>query len=317
MSTLPYFDAATVRSHLPWDVAIEGIEQALQKSVDPEADSPRLFAPTPQGEFLMMPASTSQLMGVKVLTISPHNPERGLEKIQGTYLLFDSDTSAPLCVMDGTEVTSIRTPAITLAALRAMAAAAPEGEELPASPEILVFGVGVQGKNHIRAAHWAWPQAHFKVVGRNPQRIKAAIGELNAEGIQVEDATEVMESAIQHADVIITVTTSSTPLFDGNLVRSGAIVAAVGQHGLDAREVDAELVVRSDVMLESRSGMLREGGDIIPARSAKEWEEIHPSNLQDAVRGNFTRTPGKPALFAGVGMSWEDLVLASIVYKNA
>ena len=94
-------------------------------------------------------------------------------------------------------------------------------------------------------------------------------------------------------------------------------MAAVGQHGLDAREVDAELVVRSDVMLESRSGMLREGGDIIPARSAKEWEEIHPSNLQDAVRGNFTRTPGKPALFAGVGMSWEDLVLASIVYKNA
>jgi ornithine cyclodeaminase len=107
---------------------------------------------------------------------------------------------------------------------------------------------------------------------------------------------------------------STTPLFEGGWVRPGAIVASVGQHGLDAREVDAELVLRSDVVLESRTGMFREGGNIIPARSLEEWQERQPANLREAVRGEFTRAPGNPALYTGVGMSWEDLVLAGIVY---
>lgn len=316
MSTLPYVDGEGVRAALPWKTAIEGIEQALRGSVDPEDDGPRLFAPTPNGEFLIMPATSAEVMGVKVLTISPQNPDRGLEKIQGTYLLFDTDTSAPICVMDGTEVTSVRTPAVTLAGLRALAASAPAGDELPESPQVLVFGVGTQGKNHIRAAKWAWPKAQFQVIGRSSERIESTIETLQAEGIEVVDATSDVETAVRAADVIVTVTTSATPLFKGDWVRGGAIVASVGQHGLDAREVDAELVLRSDVVLESRGGMFREGGNIIPARSVEEWIKRNPVNIREAVRGELTRTAGKPALFTGVGMSWEDLVLANVVYRG-
>jgi ornithine cyclodeaminase len=314
LATLPYISAEDVRAALPWHTAIEGIEAALRAGVDPEGDGPRLFAPTPNGEFLIMPAKAPEVMGVKVLTISPENPERGLEKIQGTYLLFDSDTSAPLCVMDGIEVTAVRTPAITLTGLRALAAAAPAGDELPEAPEVLVFGAGIQGLNHIRAVRWAWPNARFRVVGRRPERIQALIETLAADGIEVADATGEVEAAVHAADIIVTVTSSTTPLFEGGWVRPGAIVASVGQHGLDAREVDAELVLRSDVVLESRTGMFREGGNIIPARSLEEWQERQPANLREAVRGEFTRAPGNPALYTGVGMSWEDLVLAGIVY---
>ena len=314
MTTLPYVDAATVRQSLPWKTAIEGIELALRNDVDPEADGPRLFAPNPNGEFLIMPASSKKMMGVKVLTISPQNPNQGLEKIQGTYLLFDADTSAPKCVIDGTEITSIRTPAVTLTGLRALAANAPEGDELPDAPKVLVFGAGTQGINHIRAAKWAWPNAQFTIIGRSRARIQSTLSTLQAEGVNATNATADIETAVRNADIIITVTTSSKPLFDGNWVRGGALVASVGQHGLDAREIDANLVLRSDIVLESRGGMLREGGNIIPARSKEEWEILHPANIQDAVLGRFTRKKGKPALFTGVGMSWEDLVLANAVF---
>lgn len=316
MRFLPYIDDESVRAALPWETAVEGIEAALRGGVDPENDGPRLFAPNPGGEFLIMPTSAPEVMGVKVMTISPANPDRGLEKIQGIYLLFDTDTGAPICVMDGKEVTSVRTPAVTVAGLRSLASAAPEGDELPESPEVLVFGVGVQGVNHVRAAKWAWPEARFRMVGRRPERIRAAIDSLAAEGIEVADATGDIESAVRSADVIITVTTTAEPLFPGEWVHGGAIVAAVGQHGLDAREVDAELVLRSDVVLESRCGMFREGGTIIPARSVEEWTEIHPVNIREAVRGEFLRTPGRPSLFTGVGMSWEDLVLADVVFRG-
>jgi ornithine cyclodeaminase len=61
---------------------------------------------------------------------------------------------------------------------------------------------------------------------------------------------------------------------------------------------------------------LREAGDLIPARSAEEWDAIHPANLRDLVKGEFERSAGKPCLFAGVGMAWEDLVIASLVYEG-
>ncbi|MBO9705751.1 MAG: ornithine cyclodeaminase family protein, partial [Arthrobacter sp.] len=134
-----------------------------------------------------------------------------------------------------------------------------------------------------------------------------------AEGVDVEARTA---ADVGTADVILCATTSTTPLFDGAAVAPDAVVAAVGQHGLDAREVDAALVHRSDVVVEGRASALREAGDLIPARSAEEWQWIRPANLRDLVVDGIARTPGKPCLYAGVGMAWEDLVTAAMVYEG-
>jgi ornithine cyclodeaminase len=309
--SLPYFDAAAVRAAAPWPTAVAALERALADGVDPELDSPRLFSPAPGGEFLLMPAQGASYSGVKALTVAPGNPARGLEKIQGIYLLIDSDTLAPLATMDGTELTAIRTPATTLMAVKHILAAAPDGA--PPNPQVLVFGAGIQALNHLRAAHAVLPGARFAVVGQRPERVQALIGTLAAEGVTVRAGSTL---DVPDADVILCTTSSRTPLFDGGLVADGAVVAAVGQHGLDAREVDATLVLRSDVVVEGRASALREAGDLIPARSAEEWERIHPLNLQELVAGKLERTPGKPCLYAGVGMAWEDLVTAAVVYEG-
>jgi ornithine cyclodeaminase len=276
-----------------------------------------LFSPAPNGEFLLMPASGQRYSGIKALTVAPANPIRGLEKIQGVYILFDSDTLAPLATMDGNELTAIRTPATTLLAVKHILASAPEGappsHESTEGKRVLVFGAGVQALNHLRAAHAVLPEASFAVVGRRPERVTALIGQLATEGIEVRPGSL---AEVPDADVVICATSSRTPLFDGGLVAPGAVVAAVGQHGLDAREVDAGLVLRSDVVVEGRASALREAGDLIPARSAQEWETIRPVNLLDLVKGEFERSPGKPCLYAGVGMAWEDLATAAVVYEG-
>jgi 1-piperideine-2-carboxylate/1-pyrroline-2-carboxylate reductase [NAD(P)H] len=319
--TLPYFDAAAVRAAAPWTTAIAALEHALLNGVDPEDDSPRLFSPAPNGEFLLMPASGQRYSGIKALTVAPANPARGLEKIQGVYILFDSDTLAPLATMDGNELTAIRTPATTLLAVKHIMASAPDGA--PRSHEstdrnrVLVFGAGVQALNHLRAAHAVLPEAGFAVVGQRPERVTALIRQLATEGIEVRPGSQAQVPAlVPEASVVICATSSRTPLFDGGLVAPGAVVAAVGQHGLDAREVDAGLVLRSDVVVEGRASALREAGDLIPARSAEEWEAIRPANLRDLLKGEFKRSPGKPCLYAGVGMAWEDLATAAVVYEG-
>ena len=291
--------------------AVQALERALLDGVDPEEDSPRLFSPAPGGEFLLMPASGRRYSGIKALTVAPGNPARGLEKIQGVYVLFDSETLAPVALMDGTELTAIRTPATTLLAVKHILAAAPGGA--PTAPRVVVFGAGVQALNHVRAAHAVLPGASLAVVGRRPERVQSMITKLAAEGIRVDPAGV---TDVPDADVVLCTTSSRTPLFDGGLVAPGAVVAAVGQHGLGAREVDAGLVLRSDVVVEGRASALREAGDLIPARSAEEWEGIRPANLRDLVSGELKRSPGKPCLYAGVGMAWEDLVTAAVVYER-
>ncbi|MFJ3958802.1 ornithine cyclodeaminase family protein [Arthrobacter sp. NPDC090010] len=309
--SLPYFDDAAVRAAAGWTTAVEALAQALRDGTDPESDSPRIFAPAPGGEFLIMPAADRRYSGVKALTVAPGNPARGLEKIQGVYVLYDSDTLAPLAVLDGTELTAVRTPATTLLAVTRLLAAAPDAA--PERPHVLVFGAGVQALNHLRAAHALIPGATFGVAGRTPERTRRLIETLAAEGVEVREQTA---DDVGTADVVLCATTSATPLFDGARVAPGAVVAAVGQHGLDAREVDAALVLRSDVVVEGRASALREAGDLIPARSAADWERIAPGNLRDLVLGQVTRTPGKPCLYAGVGMAWEDLVVAAVVYEG-
>lgn len=309
--TLPYFDAAAVQAAAPWATAITALERALRDDVDPEEDSPRLFSPAPGGEFLLMPAVGRHYSGVKALTVAPGNPARGLDKIQGIYLLVDSDTLAPLATLDGTALTAIRTPATTLLAVKHILAAAPDGG--PAAPRVLVFGAGIQALNHVRAASAVFPEASFAVVGQRAERVQALIQQLAAEGIEVRSASA---AEVSHSDVVLCTTSSRTPLFDGGLVAPGAVVAAVGQHGLDAREVDSALVLRSDVVVEGRASAWREAGDLIPARSVEEWKDIRPANLRELIKGEFERTPGRPCLYAGVGMAWEDLVTAALVYEG-
>ncbi|MDR5701562.1 ornithine cyclodeaminase family protein [Agromyces aerolatus] len=310
---LPYFDADEIRGVLTFERAIDAIDRALRSGVDPEDDAPRLFSPAPNGEFLIMPATGAAYSGVKALTVAPGNPERGLEKIQGVYVLVSSDTLAPVAVMDGSVLTAIRTPATTLCAVRAIAAAAPR--PMPAAPRVLVYGAGTQAHGMIAAAAGVFGPAVFGVVGRTPERVDAL--RRGFEGtIEVSDRTGDRAGAVAEADVIICATTSDAPLFDGALVKDDAIVAAVGTHGLDRRELDDGLVRRADLVVEGRRSARAENGNLATALTAEDWRDRPPANLRDAVRGAFTRRPGRPAVYTGVGMSWEDLVCASVVFDE-
>lgn len=323
MTTAPqfitFFSADEVRELLTFETAVNALEAALHAGLTPEDDGPRLFADAPNGEFLLMPAQSHTFSGVKALTIAPDNPERGLEKIQGLYILYSSDDLAPVAVMEGACLTAIRTPAVTQTAIRNLARIAPAGAELGSDPHILVFGAGTQALGHVHAALVDFPDATFEIVGRRPERVAALIDTLANDSatshVSVSAAADT-DTAVANADIIITTTTSLTPVFNGSLVKSTAIVAATGTHGLDAREIDDDFVTRADIVVEGRASARRENGNLATAISDETWENNPPANLQDLVVGKFTRTAGRPAFYTGVGMSWEDLVCASAVYTS-
>ena len=314
--TLPYFDAVAVLETLTFARAMDAVEAALRNDVDPELDGPRLFSPAPDGEFLLMPAQGDRFSGLKALTVAPQNPARGLEKIQGLYILLDSGTLAPAAVMEGSSLTAIRTPAVAISAVRQLAALAPAGAAVPANPQILVFGAGTQGRGSILAARSVFPDATFDVVGRSAERVSQLRSELTSHGINIVDRGNDPESAVRAADIIVCATTASAPLFDGALVRDSAIVAAIGTHGRDLRELDDALIGRADIVVEGRASAERENGNLATAFTADDWITSPPPNLRDLATGAVTRRPGHPAVYTGVGMSWEDLVCATVVFTE-
>lgn len=315
MSSLPYFDADAVRAALPFARAIRAIEEGLLGGVDPEEDSPRLFSPAPDGEFLLMPAEGAELSGLKALTVAPGNPARGLAKIQGLYLLYSSDTLAPVAVLEGASLTAIRTPAVTLTALRHLARASRPDARPPARPEILIFGAGVQAAGHIEAALVDFPAARFGVVGRRPENVAALIDRFPQ--LDLRDRGNDRDTAVREADIVICATSAESPLFDGALVRDEALVAAVGTHGQHLRELDDRLVRRADLVVEGRASARRENGNLASALGPDDWaSDAAPANLAELVRRGMTRRAGRPALYTGVGMSWEDLICAAVVFAE-
>lgn len=275
--------------------AVAALRAALLAGLDPEADPARAVVPVRRGQLLLMPAEWGRYAGVKLATVAPDNPARGRPRIQGSYLLLDAETLAPLALFDAAELTTLRTSAVS--ALAADVLIGPEVSRL------VVFGTGPQARGHIAALRAIRPVREVVVVGRDADRIRAFASTVDARAGAVAD--------VAGADVVVCATTARTPLFDGTLLRQGVLVVAVGSHEPDAREVDDATVRASTVVVEARSAALREAGDVLAPVAAGVLDADALVGLADLVRGTVRVEPGRSRLFKSVGMAWEDLVIVA------
>lgn len=282
--------------------AVEAIERVLLDGFDPEAAPARANVPVPAGELLMMPAAAGRYAGVKIAGVAPANPGRGLPRITGSYLLLDGPTLQPLALLDGAALTALRTPAVTAAALRRLAA--------PDAAHLVLFGSGPQAYGHLDALLAVRPLTRLTVVARNAERAAALAGYGRELGLAAEVGGP---AAVAGADLVVCCTTARTPLFDGALVPPHAVVAAVGSHEPDAREVDEVLVGRAELYVEARAVAAREAGDLIVAGvgGRQVW------NLAELVLGEAPVPADRPRFFKSVGMAWEDLAVAAEVYHDS
>lgn len=302
----PYIDAEAIARLVPMSAAIEAVEAVLKAGLDPEAEAPRGVVGVPGGQLLLMPSSTASYTGVKIATVTPGNAARELPRIQGVYLLLDGETHTPLALLDGIALTSLRTPAVSGAAIRHLAA--------PDTRRLLVFGTGPQAWGHVEAVRAVRPTLeHVDVVARNPERVAAFVDRCRGAGLPAAPATP---ADVATADVVCCCTTAREPLFDSTLLPPHATVAAVGSHEPDAREVDEGLLERGLVVAESHEVALRECGDIVLAIGADAFDAGRLHTLDALVRGDVTVPQDRPRLFKSAGMAWEDLGVGAAAYER-
>ncbi|HET6698065.1 MAG TPA: ornithine cyclodeaminase family protein [Nocardioidaceae bacterium] len=303
---LPYLDADTVAATVGWGEAVDALERALLGGLDPARALNRSIVEVTYGQLLLMPAESGTAVGLKLGTVAPDNPARDLPRIQALYVLVDRETLTPVALLDGTALTTLRTPAVSAVAVRHLAPAD--------ARHLVVFGSGPQAWGHVHALRAVRPVQQVTVVGRDRGRAEQLVARLDTEGLdaRVGDGTEVAE-----ADLVVCATTATSPLFDGTAVKPGACVVAVGSHEPDRREVDSALLGRAaqggGVVVETRDVALREAGDVVLAVGEGALSADQLVELGDVVR----REPGAgPSFFKSVGMGWEDLVVAEAVLQR-
>jgi ornithine cyclodeaminase/alanine dehydrogenase-like protein (mu-crystallin family) len=306
---VPFYDGTAIRAALSPIRAVEAVRDALAAGLDPDADIPRWSIPLRHGAFLLMPSDFGRYAGVKVLTSAPDNPARGRPRIQGVYVLFDAATATPKALLDGPELTAIRTAAVSMAAVKDRLLAT----ENPL--RVVVFGAGTQAHSHVRTLlaviDGRRTLAELVVAVRKP---RGAIALAGVAATTVGIGTAEMDRAVSRADLIICATGSDLPLFDGRLVADHSTVVCVGAHEPHAREVDDELIARSTVMVESPAMATRQVGAVIRAAAAGRCD--HRRLVAMRTCGNLDSvTSTAPLVFISVGMSWEDLVVASAVVQ--
>jgi ornithine cyclodeaminase len=303
-SDLRVIGAEELRARLPMAAAVDALEDAF-RTLDPTGGPLRTHVETPHGSLLLMPAFGQAGLGVKLLSLTPANPERGLPFIHASYVLFDAETQAPAAVLDGSALTALRTAAVSGLATRFMSR--------QDAHRLVVFGAGVQARSHLEAMCAVRPVTDLVVVSRS----RAAAEALVEEGLGRGLAARLGEpaEAVGDADLVCTCTTAEEPLFDGSWLPAGVHVNAVGSYRPEAREVDTEAVRQARVVVETREVALAEAGELlIPIREGAIDAGHIVADLAETVRGaEVRRSPEDVTLFKSVGMGFEDLIIARAV----
>jgi ornithine cyclodeaminase/alanine dehydrogenase-like protein (mu-crystallin family) len=300
-----WIDAETVNALLPMRAAIDSLEAALAAGLDPSADPPRDVIDTRRGQLLLMPSEIADRVGVKIVSVAPGNAGLGLSRIQGMYLLMDAETLAPVALLDGIAITSLRTPAMSAVAVRHLAAAD--------ASRLVVFGTGPQAWGHVEALRAVRPVTEVVVVGRDAGRAQWFADRLTGTGVL---ATLGSPDAVADADLVVCATTSGDSLFEGRMIQDRSCVVAVGSHEPDRRELDAQLLGRASVVVEDVATALREAGDVVLAVAAGALDPTGMVTVSDLVTGRASVDPTLPSVYKSVGMAWQDLVVATEIHRR-
>lgn len=293
-----YVDAAELRSALPVPAAVAALREAF-------ASSEQLVSPlrglccNELGDLLSMPAMGGDAAGVKLVTVAA-NPEPGVPAVSGLYVLFGADLR-PVAVIDGAELTAVRTSAVSALATDLLA--------LPGASRLVVFGSGVQAAAHVRAMQAVRPIEEVVIVGRSGTRAAELAATLSRSGAAARAGSP---GDVAAADIVCTCTTSRQPVLEGALLKEGAHVNAVGAYRPSDREIDDDAATRARLVVEERPAALAEAGDIvIPLEKGLIAPASIVADLHELVTGAPARRNREEiTLFKSVGLALEDLAVA-------
>ncbi|MUV37030.1 Alanine dehydrogenase [Lentibacillus sp. JNUCC-1] len=261
--------------------------------------------------LLLMPCLTEESIATKLVTLFPENTTH--PTLHGLIILNSSETGEIKAIMDGTFVTGFRTGAIGGSATRHLAH--------DDASKLAIIGTGVQGLYQAVSACTERPITDIYLYNRSPEKIRDFKNTLRrwiGHSIQLHDAST-SEEAVKEAHIIITATTSSTPVLpdDPNLLK-GKLTIGIGSFQPSMREFPEALYKISEHIFIDSDDVREESGDI---KDPLEHDWINETDVE--TMSTYLTSPrrnvdkGKNIIFKSTGMALFDSVVANLIYQKA
>lgn len=317
--------ASLLRALVPMRDAIAAVREGFVALSAGRAAVPvrtALSVPGSDAVFLAMPGAAAGVagpdaaaaVGAKLVSVFPGNIAAHKPLIHAVVVMFDGTDGRPLALLEGASLTALRTGAATGVATDLLA--------LPEAGIVALFGAGVQARTQLEAVCTVRPVTQVRIAGLSADRT-AAFAEWARQQDWIKGATVLAatdpELAVRGAEIVVTATTSPTPVFPGRSVSPGAHINAIGAFQPETREVDSDLVARAAIFVDSRAAALAEAGDLlIPIREGAITEEAIRAEIGEVAAGMAgRRSAGEITLFKSVGNAVQDLAVAALAVSRA
>jgi len=247
--------------------------------------------------------------GAKIISVFPAAAAHGSSH-QGVIILFDRASGAPVCVIDASEITAIRTAAASAAATDALARAE--------ASSLAIMGTGEQAWHHVAAIRHVRPLAEVRIWGRASEKAKELADRITGDfGLASQVAASAAEAAAG-ADIICTLTAAAEPILRDTYVADGTHINAVGSSRAGPSEIDEALVARARFVPDHREGVLAQGAEYLRARDAGLATEAHV--LPEIGHVFSGSAPGRLAasdvtIYKSLGSIVQDLACAAWLWK--
>src|SRR6188768_2390653 len=305
-----------IASLLPMEECIEVMEKMFRSLAAGECLQPLrniMRLPDGSGVLGMMPGHVAKLdvMGIKVITVFHTNSESGLPSHQGIVILFDAKNGQPLMLFDALEITAIRTAAASAVATKLLSR---ENSSI-----LAIIGSDEQAKRHIEAMLMVRNIKQINICGRSEKNAKHLVNELSAEYNIPVHMKKNVQQAVEHADIICTVTASKEPVVLGDWIAAGTQINAVGSSTPFSRELDTTAIARSKLFTDRYESLFNEAGDfLIPKKEGAITEKHVKAEIGEVLlRTKKGRENDEEiTVFKSLGIAAEDIFSAYHIYQK-
>jgi len=263
----------------------------------------------------VMPAYLSGIgsLAAKIVAVFEDNPSKhNLPTVLATLTLNDASTGYPLAFMEGTYITAMRTGAAGGVAAKYLAR--------KDAKTVGIFGTGVQARTQLLAVNEVRDVEKvyaFDILANQSRKFAEEMSKAIGADIKTVNSPEIV---VKKSEIIVTATTSRTPVFDGKLLKQGTQINAIGSFRPDARELDDNAILRSKVVVDSKEAALAEAGDIVIPLKDNVINETHIyAEIGEIITGkkHGRISDDEITLFKSVGLGVQDAAAAHLAYKNA
>ncbi|HYA21628.1 MAG TPA: alanine dehydrogenase [Thermoproteota archaeon] len=266
------------------------------------------------GDFRVMPTYllSSHAAGVKIVNVHPNNPKKhGLPTVMATIVLLEPETGYPICVMDGTWLTAIRTGA--------GAGVATEHLAKQGQVSVGIIGAGVQARTQLMALVDVRPVSAVRVYDISPESSERFVKDMGKLVAGRLTSVSSVDEATRGVDVIVTATPAKEPILFSKHVGPGVHINAIGADAPGKQELDTGIMTRAKVVVDDMEQASHSGEVQTCLREGLLTRDDIYAELGDIVAGKKKgrESDDEITVFDSTGLAIQDVSVALAVYRNA